>query len=112
MELRPSRPPVAALIEEALAVCRVLPPYERLVELDQQLRAELANVTPIVQKEADGMNHGTAQWHARQRGLNAVKNALVEDLGDGFLSAATHVQELGRRVLELNGYTGDGDSNA
>lgn len=96
--------PTQGLIEEALSVCRALPPYERLVELDRQLRTELAERAPLVQKRANGMNRGTIQWYERQRGLTATRNALAEDLGDGFLSAAMHVEELGRRLLELDGY--------
>ncbi|MFF1709338.1 DUF6415 family natural product biosynthesis protein [Streptomyces sp. NPDC058268] len=98
-----------ALISEALAACRVLPPHERLVELNDRLRAELAQSVATVQAQMGGMDRGSVDWHRRQRALDAASNATAENLGSGLLSAAMHVAELGRRLVELNALTMGGE---
>lgn len=100
------------LVEEALSACGTLPPHERLVDLNEGLRAELAELVPVVTEQSEKLDQGTPEWHARARALRAVASALEEDLGTGLLSAAMHVAELGRRVLELDRYAASGPQSS
>ncbi|MGW5860554.1 DUF6415 family natural product biosynthesis protein [Streptomyces sp. NPDC055239] len=102
---------LTALIDESLGVCRKLPPRERLAKLNEQLRTELARLTPAVQAQADGMNRGTTDWYGRRRAVDATRNALADDLSGNPLAASMAVAELGRRLNELSNYvTGGGQS--
>ena len=68
----------SALVDEALKVTGILPPYERLVELDGQLRAVIS-------------------------GRLLAARALEGGLGIGLRSAALHVAELARCCHVLRG---------
>lgn len=96
------------LISEALAAAGLLPPLERLAELDDQLRTRLATLTPVVQKQADELNRGTTAWYSRARALQATRNALTEPLSGDRRYAAMQAAELGRRLNELSNYAADG----
>lgn len=97
-------PPTEALVDEAIAAPALLPPLARLEELNEQLRAKLAELVPVVQGQADGLNRGTTAWDRRARALRGTRNALVEELSGDRRFAAMQVTELGRRLNELAGY--------
>ncbi|MGW6268492.1 MULTISPECIES: DUF6415 family natural product biosynthesis protein [unclassified Streptomyces] len=96
-------------LAEALTAHRTLPARERLVELDRELRAELAHFMPLVQRQADDLNRGTIAWNMRVHALNASRNALACELSMSSLHAAMDVAELGRRLRELVGYAREDD---
>ena len=91
------------LIEEGLAATGILPTYERLVELDEQLRAAIEKLLPVAQAKADKLNRGTPEWYARQTAIDEARKALAGNLGAGLRSAAVHVAELARRCYALQG---------
>jgi hypothetical protein len=92
------------LIAEGLAAGGILPVYERVLELDEQLRAGLARLIPLVQAQADGLNRGTTDWFSRQRAVDDARRALEDDLGHGLRSAALQVHELARQCGALARY--------
>lgn len=98
-------PPTEALVEEAIAASGLLPPLVRLAELDEQLRAQLGDLLPVVQAQADGLNRGTTAWDRRARALRGTRNALAEEFSSDRRFAAMQVSELGRRLNELDGYS-------
>lgn len=91
------------LIEEGLAATGILPPYERLVELDTQLRAAIDTLLPVAQAAADRLNRGTPAWYTRQKAVDEARKALDGNLGIGLRSAALHVAELARHCYALQG---------
>lgn len=91
------------LIKEGLAAAGILPPYERLVELDEQLRAAINEILPVAQQAADKLNRGTPEWYSRQRAIDEARKALDSDLGIGLRSAALHVAELARHCHAIQG---------
>ncbi|WP_369213187.1 DUF6415 family natural product biosynthesis protein [Streptomyces flavofungini] len=97
---------LAALIAEATAAGRSLPPQRRLEQLDQRLRVELQRLAAIVQAHADGMNRGGRDWYCRDWALGATRNALRDPLATSVIPAAAHVAELGRLLGQLTGYVG------
>lgn len=92
------------LIREGLAAAGILPPYERVLELNYQLRTELKRLLPIVQAQADGLNRGTVVWYSRQRVLDETRNVMADGLGSGLRSAALHVHTLARHCQWLADY--------
>ena len=94
---------VDALIEEGLSVTGILPPYDRLIELDKDLRAAVEGLLLEAQAVADGLNRGTAEWWSRQSAIDYARQALAGDLGPGLRSAAMHVAELAHRCGALRG---------
>jgi hypothetical protein len=94
---------VHALIEEGLAATGVLPTYERLVELDQQLRTAIEGRLPAAQAEANALDHGTREWYTRQSAIDHARRALTSGLGIGLRSAAVQVAELARCCHALHG---------
>lgn len=102
-------PPTETLVDEAIAATGLLPPLARLKELNEQLRAKLADLLPVVQGQADGLNRGTTAWDRRARALRGTRNALVEELSGDRRFAAMQVAELGRRLNELCGYAAGDD---
>ena len=87
---------VQALIDEGLAATGILPTYERLVELDTQLRTAIAEAAPQAQAAADRLNRGTREWYSLQSAIDDAHRVLEGDLGAGLRSAAVHVAELAR----------------
>jgi hypothetical protein len=94
---------VGALIDEGLAAPGILPTYERLVELDQLLRAAIVKMLPVAQTAADELNRGTPEWYSRQTAIDEARKVLAGNLGAGLRSAALHVAELARRCYALQG---------
>ena len=92
-----------ALIDEALKAAGILPPYDRLVELDEQLRTVMAERLRVAEDVAAGMNRGTPEWWSCQSAIDAANAALRGDLGIGLRSAALHVSELARCCYALQG---------
>lgn len=93
----PSAPPdVTALIQEGLTTTGILPPYERLVELDTRLSTALRKLMRRAQTEADTMDRGTPEWYARQSAIDNARTAVNGGLGPGLRSAALHVANLAR----------------
>lgn len=103
-------PPTEALVDEAIAATGLLPPLERLEELNEQLRAILVDLAPVVQAQADGLNRGATAWDRRARALRGTRNALAEEFSGDRRYAAMQVAELGRRVHELSGYVAGADA--
>lgn len=89
------------LIDEGLAVTGILPPYERLTELDTRLRMAIRDLSRKAQKKADGLDRGTPEWYALQSSIDNARLALADNLGPGLRSAALHVAELARRCRAL-----------
>ncbi|MEU8756196.1 DUF6415 family natural product biosynthesis protein [Streptomyces chartreusis] len=98
-----ARADVDALIDEGLAATGILPTYERLVELDEQLRAAIDKALPVAQAKADELNRGTPEWYSRQTAIDEARKVLAGNLGAGLRSAAMHVAELARRCYALQG---------
>ncbi|MGW1614425.1 DUF6415 family natural product biosynthesis protein [Streptomyces sp. NPDC002285] len=92
------------LIEEGLAAAGILPPYERLVELDQLLRVAIGELLPVAQAAADTLNRGTPAWYTCQKAVDEARRTLDGDLGIGLRSAALHVAELARHCYALQGW--------
>ncbi|MHC0432919.1 DUF6415 family natural product biosynthesis protein [Streptomyces sp. O3] len=84
------------VIAEGLDATGILPPYERLVELDELLRAELTRLVPIVQRRTDTLWRGAPDWYTQRSILDGARHALDSDLGTGLRSAATQVHQLAR----------------
>ncbi|MHC0432304.1 DUF6415 family natural product biosynthesis protein [Streptomyces sp. O3] len=105
-ETRTSTSPRAMveIIAEGLDATGVLPPYERLVELDELLRAELRRLVPIVQQRTDKLYRGGPQWYGQQRVLDGARHALMNGLGAGLRSAALQVHSLARYARWLAEY--------
>ncbi|WP_156722698.1 DUF6415 family natural product biosynthesis protein [Streptomyces apocyni] len=105
-DARPATPvsSIAVLIDEALDATGILPPHERLVELNDQLRAELERLLPIVQQHTDGLPRGGMQWYGRQCVLDDTREVLARDLGTGLRSAAIQVHRLARHCVWLAEY--------
>lgn len=93
-----------ALVHEGLAASGLLPTYERMVELDELLRAELDRLLPMVQAQANSLNHGTTEWYGRQRVLDEARHALAGGLGPGLRSVALQVHRLALHCQWLAGY--------
>ncbi|MGA6223447.1 DUF6415 family natural product biosynthesis protein [Streptomyces umbrinus] len=99
------------LIEEGLAAAGILPTYERVNQLNKQLRTEIDHLIPVVQKQADRLNRGTTAWYSRQRCVDDARRTLQDGLGHGLRSAALQVRELARQCGALARYAdsqGDG----
>lgn len=92
------------LIDEGLDAAGILPPYERVVQLDKQLRAEIDRLLPVVQQQADRLNRGTTDWFSRQSVVDDARRTLREGLGHGLRSAGLQVRELARQCGALARY--------
>ena len=93
----------SALVDEALKVTGILPPYDRLVELDGQLRAVISARLLAARAAADRLNRGTREWYSLQSAVDDAARALEGGLGIGLRSAALHVAELARCCHVLRG---------
>jgi uncharacterized protein YhaN len=98
---------VQHLITEALGATSALPSRARLVELDEQLRAELDRLVPAVRKMAEAAPHRSREWHRLQNELDRAVDALAPRLPDGPLAASLHVAELARRACALRQIEGE-----
>lgn len=94
----------AGLLDDAAAAPGILPAHERLVELNTRLRSEIARLKPVVERQADGMYHGSTDWYRRRSALNATRTCLADELSADRRYAAMHVAELGRRLRALDGF--------
>ncbi|MEU6990434.1 DUF6415 family natural product biosynthesis protein [Streptomyces sp. NPDC046465] len=92
------------LIDEALSACRDRPSPEELAELDEQLRASIAELMPAAQRRFEEQETYSADWYAGNRILLDAGGALAEPTQDAPLAAALGVAELGRRLRELDHY--------
>lgn len=97
---------LAELIDAGLAAGGILPTYDRVLELDEALRAGLATLIPLVQAQADRLNRGTTDWYSRQRAVDDARRVLQDGLGEGLRSAALQVHELARQCGALARYAG------
>ncbi|MCM2580648.1 DUF6415 family natural product biosynthesis protein [Streptomyces meridianus] len=98
---------IRASVERAATVTAVLPQYQDLVTLAQLLRGHLHLLLPDAQADTDRLNRGTALWHQRQTTIDRTRRTLAEGMGHGLLSAAMHVQELGRACGFLLSWHGE-----
>ena len=87
---------VAWVLDSILARSGGLPPYESLVDEEDVLTSYIMALLPSVQTVTDQMDHGTPEWHSRQRILDQTRDHIQGGLGNGLLSANTHVVGLAR----------------
>ncbi|MFI6285870.1 DUF6415 family natural product biosynthesis protein [Streptomyces sp. NPDC051018] len=92
---------VQHLITEALSATGHLPPPTRLIELDEQLRAEVKRLVDIVQAKAAKAEPHSRSWHVLRTELGRAGDALTTALPQGPLAGSLHVAELARRACAL-----------
>jgi hypothetical protein len=90
-----------ALIDEALGACQMLPPYDRCLELDRQLRAAIGELVPAVQAQVGQLTAFSRDWHRLDGILEDTRDVLSDGLGSGLLSAAIQLAALGRQARAL-----------
>lgn len=92
---------IARLIDEALGATGILPPMDRLTELDQLLRVEIERLIPVVQRQADAAPLRSREWYKLIQAAERAEDTLRYQVGAAPLVGAIHVAELARRVREL-----------
>lgn len=93
---------IQALVTEALSATGALPVESRVTELDEQLRAEINRLIPIVQDKVDALNRGTREWYGAQSSIDWARDAVLVKLPEGGrLAGALHIGELARRLCDL-----------
>lgn len=102
--------PIADLIVEAFDAGRKMPPRERLVELDVQLREEIDRLTKLAHETAGKASRRSRQWYDLTHAVEAAQFAIGFEIGSGPLSGALHVAELARRVRDLQRAIGGAES--
>ncbi|MEU3289877.1 DUF6415 family natural product biosynthesis protein [Streptomyces longwoodensis] len=91
----------ADLIAEAFDAGEQMPSHERLVELDEQLRALIERLIVVVQHRINRSPHHTPGWYAMVNAVERAEDALRFQLGTAPLACTLHVAELARKVQEL-----------
>lgn len=92
---------VQQLITEALGATGTLPSTNRLKELDEQLRAEILRIIPVVQKLAAATEERSRDWYALHGALDTAHDALQYRLPSTPLAGSIHVGALARRLCAL-----------
>ncbi|MEV7793441.1 DUF6415 family natural product biosynthesis protein [Streptomyces sp. NPDC087512] len=92
---------ISQLITEALGATGILPPMDRLVQLDGLLRAEITRLVPLVQRAADAVPLRSRDWYRLIQTSERAEDALGFQIGAAPLAGAIQVAELARRVHEL-----------
>lgn len=92
---------VQQLITEALGATGVLPPLQRLAELDEQLRAEIERLLPVVQQRLDQAPPRTREWYALDRVLVDAREVLTFRRPSAPLAGSIQVAELARKLCAL-----------
>ncbi|MEV0276080.1 DUF6415 family natural product biosynthesis protein [Streptomyces sp. NPDC050610] len=86
---------IKTVVNRALAERPAPLAYEVLFELHQELVRHIRVLTPLAQKRVDGQWRGSVEWYNDQTRMNRIAHELGEGLGNGLMSAASHVQALG-----------------
>jgi hypothetical protein len=92
---------ISRLIAEALGATGILPPMDRLNQLDELLRAEIKRLVPLVQQRADTVPLRSRDWYKLIQTAERAEDAMQFQLGTTPLAGAIHVGELARWVHEL-----------
>ncbi|MEV7796543.1 DUF6415 family natural product biosynthesis protein [Streptomyces sp. NPDC087512] len=92
---------ISRLIAEALSATGILPPMDRLVQLDELLRAEIERLVPLVQRRADAVSLRSRDWYKLIQTAERAEDAAQFQIGTTPLAGAIHVAELARWVHEL-----------
>lgn len=103
---------VKATISEALAERPVLPRYEELCALHQDLLKHIEAVVPLARQHIDRLWHGSQEWYSKSSQLSYIPYEVAMGLGSGLQSAAWHVKSLGyslRFLLENSELTRVGE---
>ncbi|MFI0236309.1 DUF6415 family natural product biosynthesis protein [Streptomyces sp. NPDC016845] len=95
-----------ALLDEAGAAPRTRPSPERRSQLDIELRAEIRRLIPLVQRQADRINHGTRAWYSRDKALAEARDELTQGLSPSSLGGSLRLAALGRVVRGLDQFAG------
>jgi hypothetical protein len=90
------------LIAEALSTTEILPPIDRLEQLDELLRAEIERLVPLVLRRADAVSFGSRDWYTLIQTAERAEDAAQFQIGTTPLAGAIHVAELARWVQELH----------
>lgn len=102
-EHHPGTQHLEQLLAEAADATGILPTIDRCVELRDELRAAIRELSEQVRHRLDGELEGTPAWRRYDRALLQAQGALTGSLGLGLKSAALHVQTLGKAVEALAG---------
>lgn len=89
------------LLAEAAAALDMLPPIADCERLERDLRRAVRDLADQVRRQLARYPPGGIDWNRRDQALLAAQNTLTGTLGDGLLSAARQVAELGKRAREL-----------
>ncbi|GHA05695.1 DUF6415 family natural product biosynthesis protein [Streptomyces echinoruber] len=92
---------IEQMIREAFDASRRLPSYPELVTLNEQLRAEINRLMPIVRDAAGRATPRSREWYAAMQAIEHAEYELRQPLGTGPLGGSMHVAELARRVVDL-----------
>lgn len=92
---------VQELITEALGATGLLPTMQRLTELDEQLRAEIERLLPVVQQRLDQAPPRTREWYALDRAVVDAREVLHFQRPTRPLGASLQVAELARKLQAL-----------
>jgi len=98
---------IAAAITDALSPTSVLPELHKLGRLDEQLRAEICRLTPIVRTAADSEPPRSREWYRLHNELGRAADATAPRMPDQPLAASLHVAELARRACALRQIEGE-----
>jgi hypothetical protein len=79
----------------------MLPPYSRCLDLDRQLRGQLAGMLPAVEERAAQARERTREWYRLRSIVDDARETLDAGLGEGLLSAAIQVGRLAEQCQTL-----------
>jgi hypothetical protein len=96
---------IGSLISEAIGARQMLPPYDRCIDLDRQLRDHLAHLLPHVQERAADAPVRSREWYRLQGLVDDAQDVLNAGLGHGLLSAAIQVGRLAEQCQVLQAET-------
>lgn len=94
------------LTAEARAAVDILPSIGDCERLDRDLRAAIRDLADQARTQMRYLPRGDIDWNRHDQALIAAQYTLTGTLGDGLLSAARQVAELGKRVEELREIAG------
>ncbi|WP_306323729.1 MULTISPECIES: DUF6415 family natural product biosynthesis protein [unclassified Streptomyces] len=98
--------PLPGILDEASAAPRTRPDLQRRTELDIRLRTELRRLIPLVQAQADRINHGTRAWYSRDKALYDASEELKRGLSPSPLAGCLRIGALARSVRTLDEFAG------
>lgn len=107
-EHHPGTQHLEQLLAEAADATGILPTIDRCVEMRDQLRAAIRQLSEQVRRQQDNAAPGTREWRQYEQALLQAQGALTGSLGLGLRSAALHVQTLGEAAAVLAGCIAEG----